>query len=184
MKHPWVYSALRFIRQPSLFVLALAAVIPWGCGYTTQTVLPREIKTLYVETVVNQIPLKEVYAYQPGVEIDVTNAIIRRVHVDGNLRVTTREEADAVLEAKLIRFEQEGLRFTSLERVEEFRLFVVLDMSLVDGQTGELIWSEPNFSGDAEYFVSDVRSVARQEATQRAIERLARNVVDRIVEDW
>ena len=40
------------------------------------------------------------------------------------------------------------------------------------------------FSGDAEYFVSDVRSVGREDASLRAVDRLARNIVDRIVEDW
>jgi len=60
----------------------------------------------------------------------------------------------------------------------------VLTLKLVNGETGDIIWEEPNFSGDAEYFVSDVRSIARREASERAITRLARNVVDRIVEDW
>ena len=47
-----------------------------------------------------------------------------------------------------------------------------------------MIWEEPNFSGDAEYFVSKVRSIARGEAAERAASRLARNAVDRIAEDW
>lgn len=155
-----------------------------GCGYTRQTTLPQNIRTIYVETVQNKVPLEEVYAYEPGLEIQITNAIIRRLERDGNLRVVKREDADAVLQSKLNRFEQEGLRFSSFEQVEEFRLFIVLSLRLVDGRTGEAIWEEPNFSGEAEYFVSSVRSIARQEAAERAIDRLARNVVDRIVEDW
>lgn len=155
-----------------------------GCGYTNQTVLPRNIKTIAVRTVKNKIPVRQVYAYVPGLEIDITNAVIERLHHDGNLRVTNEDEADAVLDASLIGFEQEGLRFTSLESVEEFRLFIILDLRLLDAKTNEMIWHEPNFSGDTEYFVSDVRSLNREEAAERAIERLARNVVDRIVEDW
>jgi len=167
-----------------LAVMILSSFVLGGCGYTRQTVLPAGIKTVYVETVKNAVPLTEIYAYQPGVEIQITNEIIRRLQVDGNLKVVPREDADAIFDATLVRYEQEGLRFTSLESVEEFRLFIVLDMQLQDAQTGEVIWLEENFSGDAEYFVSDVRSIAREEATNRAIERLARSVVDRIVEDW
>ena len=155
-----------------------------GCGYTQKTVLPQDMKTIYVDTVKNAIPIGEVYAYQPGLEINLTNAIIRRLHKDGNLRVVERPKADAVLKTKLIRFEQEGLRFSNLESVEEYRLFVVVAMQLVNGKTGEVIWEEPNFSGNAEYFVSDVRSLGRGEAADRAIGQLAKNVVDRIVEDW
>ena len=61
---------------------------------------------------------------------------------------------------------------------------MVVALELVNAKTGEVIWREPSFSGDDEYFVSDVRSIARGEAAQRVIERLAKNVVDRIVEDW
>lgn len=156
-----------------------------GCGYTQKTVLPENIKTIYVDTVKNKIPVDKVYAYVPGLEIDITNAVIRRMHKDGNLKVVgSRDQADAVLEMDLTAFEQEGLRFTSLESVEEYRMFLVLDMRLIHAATGNILWEEPNFSGDAEYFVSDVRSISREEASRRTIDRLAKNVVDRIVEDW
>lgn len=174
---------MTFLKAPS-WILSLLLIFPFGCGYTSQAVLPRNIQTIYVETVKNEIPLEEVYAYQPGLEIQMTDAVIRRLQTDGNLRVVSKENADAIVDMSLIRFEQEGLRFTSLERVEEYRLFIVVELILKDAKTGEVIWSEPNFSGDAEYFVSDVKSIAREEATSRAIDRFAKNVVDRIVEDW
>ena len=161
----------------------LLSVVP-GCGYTQKTTLPQDMKTIYVETVKNKIPIERVYAYVPGLEMMTTNAIIRRLERDGNLRVVTKDKADAILQADLISFDQEGVRFSSLERAEEYRLFVVLAMRLVDAKTGRVIWEEANFSGDSEYFVSSVKSVAREEAAQRAVDRLARNVVDRIVEDW
>ena len=155
-----------------------------GCGYTRKSTLPQGIKTLYVATVKNEIPIERVYAYQPGLEMMITNAIIRRLQRDGNLKVVPEEQADVVLESALKAFEQEGLRFTSLESIEEYRLFIILSMRLVNRKTGEILWQEPNFTGDAEYFVNTVRSVSREEAAQRAIDRLARNVIDRIVEDW
>lgn len=164
--------------------LALAFFLQAGCGYTRKTVLPRNIKTIHVETVKNKIPLGRVYAYEPGLEIKITNAIIRRLHQDGNLRVSTRDKSDVVLEANLISFDQEGLRFTGLERIEEYRVYVTLSLKLRDAKTGEILWEEPNFSGDASYFVLGPRASSRGQAAERAIERLARNTVDRIVEDW
>ena len=164
-------------------VVSLAAFFS-GCGYTQKTVLPQDIKTLYVETVKNKIPLEKVYAYVPGLEMMITNAVIRRLERDGNLKIVSREKADAILHTDLTLFDQEGVRFSTLERAEEYRLFVVVAMKLVDAKTGLVIWEEPNFSGDSEYFVSGVRSISRSEAADRAVERLARNLVDRIVEDW
>ena len=137
-----------------------------------------------MDTVKNKIPVDNPYTYQPGLEIDITNAIIRVLQRDGNLKVVPREKADAILQADLTGFEHEGLRFSSLESVQEYRLYVVLNLLLLDNKTHAVIWQEPNFSGDAEYVVTPVRSLGREEAAERAVNRLARNVVDRIVEDW
>ncbi len=155
-----------------------------GCGYTQKAVLPENVKTIHVDTVKNAIPIERLFGYVPGLEITITNAIIKRLNRDGNLQVVPKDQADAVLESELVSFDQEGLRFNNLESVEEYRLYLVLAMRLRNVKTGQIIWEEPNFSGDAEYFVSGVRSIAREEAAQQAVERLARNVVDRVVEDW
>ena len=171
--------------KPVLLILALVIFsFHAGCGYTRKTVLPENIQTIHVETFKNKIAMSRLYAYEPGLEIKITNAIIRRLHQDGNLKVASREKADAILEGDLISFDQEGLRFTGLERIEEFRLYVVVGLRLKNAKTGDLLWEEPNFSGDASYFVVGPRAVSRSEATDRAVERLARNAVDRVVEDW
>jgi len=172
------------IKQISVTALLMGALFLPGCGYTSHTVLPRDIRTIYVDTVKNRIPVDQIYAYVPGLEMDITQAVIRRFQTDGNLRIVPEDEADAVLTIDWIGFEQEGLRFTSLESVEEYRLFILLDLKLIDARTQDVIFREPNFSGDSEYFVSDVRTINREEAARKAVDRLARNVVDRVVEDW
>ena len=161
------------------FILFLPA-----CGYTRKTTLPREIKTIHVDTLQNKMSLAHIYAYEPGLEIKITNAIIRRLHRDGNLKVVPRAKSDVILEGDLTGLEQEGLRFTGLERIEEYRLYVVVVLRLKDAKTNQILWEEPNFSGDASYFVTGPRAVSRAEAVEQAIERLARNIVDRLVEDW
>ncbi len=155
-----------------------------GCGYTRKTVLPRNIKTIYVETVKNKLDPETLYAYQQGLEMDITNAIIRRLQVDGTLKVVEQKQADAILKTNLIRLDQEGLRFNSLEGVAQYRLFILVGLKLVDAKTEELIWEEPNFSGETEYYVTQVTSIGEQQAAVGAVERLAYNIADRITEDW
>lgn len=165
-----------------VFSLAMTAS---GCGYTRQSALPSDIKTIYVEPVQNKIELAEVYAYVPGLEAMINNALTARLNKDGNLRVVGEpEEADVILKATLRRFDQGGVRFSTLESVQEYRLFVTVEAELLHGKTQQLIWKEGNFTGDADYFVSDLRPQARGEAAERAVNRLAQNLVDRIVEDW
>ena len=84
-----------------------------------------------------------------------------------------KKNADAILRTELLAFEQEGLRFDQLEEVKEYRLFIVVKLSLVDAKTGDLIWTEPNFTGDNEYYVTDVTSIGEQKAAVEAVNRLA-----------
>jgi hypothetical protein len=169
---------------PSLIVILMMALSLNACGYTRKMSLPRDIKTIHVDTVINKLDVRELTVYESGLEMRITNAIIDRLQKDGNLRVVGRDEADVVLECKLVDLKQEGVRFDSLEQVEEYQMLIVLDVTLKDAKTGDKFWQEPYLSGDAEYYVSTVRSIARGDAIVRAIDNLAHNVVDRIVEDW
>jgi len=54
----------------------------------------------------------------------------------------------------------------------------------VDAKTGDILWEEKNFTGDTEYFVSQVSSLGEQKAAVDAVDHLAKNIADRIVEDW
>lgn len=174
---------LRLLRTAA-FAAVLAMTVLAGCGYTKKMTLPHDIRTIHVDTFKNKVPLGNVYAYEPGMEIKITNAVIRRLQLDGNLKVLPADQADAILEGEMTGFDQEGTRFTSLERIEEYRLFITVAMRLKDPKTGEVLWEEGGFSGDASFFVTGPRAVSRSIATEQAIERLARNIVDRIVEDW
>lgn len=168
----------------SLFLLGIFLFLQGACGYTQKIVLPRKIQTIAVDTFQNRIPLGRVYAYEPGLEIKITNAVIHRLQQDGHLKVITKDKADVVLEGGLTAFDQEGVRFTGLERIEEYRLYLIASLALRDPKTKAILWEESDFSGDASYFVAGPRAISRGEAVDRAIERLARNIVDRAVEDW
>ena len=168
-----------------LFAACLVFLILPGCGYTTRSAMPETMKSIYVETIVNKIEVAEIIAYKPGLEIDITNAIVRRLQRDGNLKVVkTPEEADVILDADMIHFDQEGLRFSRLETSQELKIYIVLSVRLVDAKSQQVLWEEENFSGDQEYFISQLRDQAQDDAATLAVDRLARNVVDRIVEDW
>ena len=155
-----------------------------GCGYTRKTVLPRNIKTIYVETVKNKLNMENLYAYQQGLEMDITNAVIQRLQQDGTLKVVEQKKADAILKTDLLSLDQEGLRFNSLEGVSQYRFFIVVRLKLVDAKTGDVIWEEPNFSGENEYYVTNVTSIGEQKAAVDAVHRLAYNIADRVTEDW
>ncbi|OGX06537.1 MAG: hypothetical protein A3G87_03585 [Omnitrophica bacterium RIFCSPLOWO2_12_FULL_50_11] len=155
-----------------------------GCGYTQQVHLPNDIKTIAVPTFADEIPPQSRFAYRPGLEIELTNAVIDRFIFDGNLKVVDESEADAILKGAVLAYEQEGLRFDDLESVEEYRLFLVVRFELMDQKTGEALITENYFSGQSDFFTSRTPASVRRVAANDAVTDLARNIVNRIVEAW
>ncbi len=170
-------------RLLALGVLSLAGLLA-GCGYTNKTTLPREIRTIVVPTFEDRIPQEVEFTHQAGLPVDVTNAVIDRLLFDGNLRVVDEKDADVTLVGKIIRFDQEPTRFNEQERVEEYRLIITARVTLLDNRTQKPLWIEPNLSGDIEFFLEGSRAMGQRRAVEDAIKEIARNIVDRIVEDW
>jgi len=169
------------LKQMSMCLLLISLT---SCGYTQKVVLPGGIQTVYVQTFKNAIPAAEIYAYRPGLEMDLTNAVIKRFNYDGNLRITRKERADAILEGAIIAYEQEALRYTTADRPLEQRLHLVVDIKLINQKTGEVIFHEPNFSGSTLFELNDEQGARRISAAEDAVSALAKNIVDRVVEDW
>ena len=172
------------MKQIPWFAVLLSISFLSGCGYTQEVQLPSGIKTIAIRTFKNEIPPTEQFAYRPGLEIELTNAIIDRFIFDGNLKVVDESKADAVLEGAVVSFEQEGLRFDRLESVEEYRLFLVVRYKLIDRRTHQVIMEEPNFSGRAEFFVNRNPTSNRRISANTATFDLTKSLVDRIVEEW
>jgi hypothetical protein len=183
----------------ALFALVLCVNFQGCAGYTTKPELPYDIKTIYVPTIKNQIPLEDMIIYIPGMEVDMANAIIERFNFDGTLKVVSRkEDADATLYVYLKRFDQGGVQFTNLETVREYRLFITTDVQLKNNRTDENLLRERNFTGKASYFVTlskqsnrtgapvvqEGTALSLKEATQKAIQDYAHNVVDLVTEAW
>ena len=172
------------MRISWMAVLAISLSVLSGCGYTQKAHLPNDIKTIAIPTFKNEIPPKEQFAYHPGLEIELTNAIRDRFIFDGNFKVVEESAADAVLKGAIISYEQEGLRFDRLESVEEYRLFLVVSFELVDRKTNQAVIKESNFSGQTEFFTSHSPASVRRTAANNVVVDLAKSLVDRIVEEW
>ncbi len=179
----------RFIFTSAAIVLA--AGILSGCGYTRKSLLSENIKSVYVAPVKNAIDLsgevtdkKPFRVYRPGVEVELTNALINRFIFDGNLKVESPEAADATLETKLIDYRRDALRYSDSDDVQEYRLSVVVDVTLYETRTRKVIWSNRSLTGDSSFFVAGPRAISEDAAAQKSVEDTARRVVDQTIEIW
>lgn len=179
------------VRFPKTALALATALVLSGCGYTTKSMLSSDVRTVHVKPVENAIDLsteisdKEAFrTYRPGVEVELTNAIINRFIFDGNLKISPAESADAVLQARLVDYRRDPLRYSESDDIREYRLSVVLDVSLVEKRGGKTLWHETALTGDTTFFLSGSRASSEDEAAARAVEDAARRVVERTFEVW
>ena len=181
-----LFSAQRSFIFTSYFLLLTSFLFP-GCGYTTKSTLPKNIKTIRVEPFKNSIDFTSGSGrniYLPLLEVKARNAVIDRFLFDGNLKVVEPETADLVLEGELKGYQRSALRYTDNDEVQEYRVHVTVSFRLTDTQSGEISWSEPNFVGEATYFVTGPSVTSEDSAVEAAIRDLARRIVERTIEDW
>lgn len=176
---------MRNLKTVILGLLLIA--VSSGCGYTTGSTLPSYLKTIYVDHVINSIDYssdRRRNVYFPLVEVKARDAIINRYLFDGNLKAAQEESADLILNVELTSYQRTALRFTDADDVEEYRVYVIVNMEMYDTKKEEIIWSEGGFTGEATYFLEGPNATTEESAVDEAVLDLARRIVERTIEDW
>ena len=162
-----------------------------GCGYTTRSLLPANFKSIYVGNFINKVNLtaeqsnmRMYRGYRPGMEVDVTKAVIDRFIFDGNFKVASQDNSSLVLKGELTDFKRDALRYDANDNVEEYRIKLIVNLELTDVKTGKAVWTEKGFSGETTYRTGGSLMKTEAAAVKEATGDLARRVVERTVEEW
>jgi hypothetical protein len=169
-----------FVKAGNLVLAALLAAVFTGCaGYQLGSMLPDDIRTVYVPTFKNRTT-------EPLIEIETTQAAIEQIQLDGSLLVVDEQDADAILEVDLLAYDLEALSFERTDRrqANEYRATITASIVLKRRATDEVILEEPLVRGDTTFpFTADLSSTKRR-ALPDAAEDLGHDIVERIVEFW
>jgi len=120
-----------------------------------------------------------------GLAERVTDALITGFQRDGTLRVTSAEQADAILHGRILTVED--LPYTARSdqatvTVDEYRFSLTCTIELINGRTQESVWSQ-SFPVWAVYPYSG--SLAnRDQAIREAVEKLQQDLLNKIVGSW
>jgi len=157
-------------------VLVVATVVAGGCGgYRVGTLLPGHIKTIAVPVFVNDTS-------EPNLEIQATNAVINQLATDGTLRVVPEDEADVVLTVRLVQYDRKAIRYAGVTRPTEYRITVTALATLHDRHEDVDLWTDDRLSGNAEFVVGAGLPASERRARPEALEDLAHDIVEHIVE--
>ena len=94
------------------------------------------------------------------------------------------DKADAVVEAKLVDYRRDPLRYSDGDEVQEYRLSITLDVLVYQASDKKPIWHETSLSGDTTFFLTGSHAVSEDDAVTKAVEDTARRVVEKTIEIW
>ena len=178
------------IRNMKIFSVLILTFI-MGCGYTTGALLPSHLESIYVESFTNKIDISRESSskygytlYKSGLESDITKSAVNEFIFDGNLTITTADEADLILRGELINYTREPLRFDKFDNVEEYRVLVSVNIELEDTSTKKLLWKENSFTGESTYRTSGALAKSEEAAVDEAVRDLAKRIVEKTTEGW
>lgn len=181
---------MSILKRLLIGVALLLPVAVSGCGYTTRSAIT-SFRTIYVEPFKNKISYASEFSeqrnirdYFPLLEVKITTATVDRYLFDGNLKVVKEENADVVLRGELLDYVRDVLRYDDNNNPLEYRINLVVNLSLWDNKENKLLWQESHFVGDTTYFTSGSLAKSESTAVNDAVTDLARRIVEYTVEQW
>lgn len=168
--------------QPTLAFLALAAIL--GLSACTDVALrpglPDYISKLAVPTFQNRTS-------QPNVNNELTQEVTQNFLIDGRIDLVSSDQANAILEGTVVQYLLEPLLLDVHNTPQQYKMRVILRLSLKDTKAGKPIWTEDAFEDSTTYYVANTLGITPEDentARRRLIQQIARKIVSRVIEGF
>ncbi len=179
-----------------------------GCGYNfpgEATVLPGGGTKLHVETFTNQ-------SRRPGLENAVRDALENEILRRGNFQIVSDGDAEVILDGVIQSLQYRPIAFSNADEALQYETIMTISASLRDSLSGTIVWRVTNLRESDSFGavpgtvvaqssqfqeqstlnagnlvqLSDVQlsESQRDEAIQRLLENMSRNVYNAMVEDF
>jgi len=148
-----------------------------GCGYGLSSRTAKDIKSIAV-------PFFENRTSEPNLEILVTEQIIDNLIEDNTLSVVNEQDADALLEGKIMTFENLPFSFNKQLNAEEYLVVVTVRVSLYDRKRNTAIWEGQSIKGDGSYFLDSPSEGTFDDALDEALKEITDRILNLTVQDW
>lgn len=166
------------IRARAAATLALAAVA--ACGYSFRSPVPAHLQTVYVPTFQNET--REFQLTQ-----QVTERVIGEFLNESRLRlVADEEDADLLVVGTVKSYDEEALSYDPGQAanpdVFSRRVLLTLDVRLEDQVREEILWENASLREWGEF--SEERGESREDGIQRAVDKVAEELLRHVVEEF
>jgi len=172
----------------SLVCLLLTAycLLITGCGvYSFSGSGVSGIKTI-------GIPLFDNQTDQYGIREALTEKIADRFLQDNTMKVVNEKIADSILRGTIVKYSRESHTFDENENIKEYIVRIWVNISFEEKKNKKVIWKEDNIQGWGIYCVKDCVDQSgnpkpdetEDDGKQRAIEKMAEDIVNKTVKGW
>ncbi|MDR0398527.1 MAG: LPS assembly lipoprotein LptE [Endomicrobium sp.] len=173
----YLFAAFLFISLSSCTSLYEPAV----------QLLPEHIKKVYVKPFGNN-------TNQFGIESKFTNEVIEEIINSGRLSLVNKEkDADGVLTVIIKRYILQPLTYDINNVAEQYKMWIIASVSLVDNDNNVTLWTEPNMEGIQIYRDINRRpsgkdsiddGMSEEEAREIVWIKMSRNIVRRVIKGF
>ncbi len=168
-------SGLRFTIYCLLFTVYFLLLSISGCGvYSFSGSGLSGIKTIAIPVFDNQTG-------EYGIRETLTEKIAERFVQDNTLKVVNEKIAESILQGVITKYEREAHTFDEQENIEEYIVRIWVKVTFEEKKNKKVIWKEDNLLGWGIYSAQDETEDLGKE---RAIEKLAEDIVNKTVKGW
>jgi hypothetical protein len=130
------------------------------------------------------IPLFQNLSHEPRFENLLTEAFRDRIHTLPCVSLCSRKRADALLKGQILSVESNMVAVDEEFFAMEYRMRVVMAVSLVRSEDGEVLWRDGSLQEEVSFYASSdplLFKDNREEALMDLASRMSERVVDRIL---
>jgi hypothetical protein len=166
--------------------LTLLSFLISGCGYYSFSGSSVSgIKTIAV-------PLFDNQTEEYGVRESVTEAVADKFVKDNTLKVVNEKQADSILRGVITNYTRESHTYDEEENIKEYIVRILVNLKFEEKNSKKIIWQEDNMQGWGIYCVTDCTDEngnpkseeTEDDGRERAIQKLAEDIVNRTVKGW
>ncbi len=149
-------------------------------GYTLKSQYPQDIKTVSVP-----IWHRGKQVYRRGLEMRLTEAVIKRLELDTPYKVTDKSRADSELRGTIDRVSQRVLSFNpDFGRPREMEITVTVSFTWTDLRSGKVRAQRKDFRQAGTYIPPQPLGEDFFQGSEDVVNRLAKRIVEQMEADW
>ncbi len=147
-------------------------------GYSFESTYDKGVKTVV-------IPVFKNYTGTPGLEVELTEAIVKEIQASTPFKVTSDEPADTRLSGILTAAEMKRLSVRSQTGlVQELAMQLTVDFDWTDNRSGKTLVSRRNYTATDSFIPAVGVRESLETGQQATIQRLAKDIAAELRSAW